>query len=164
MDPDTPIGPHTFQIQGRAVINGKTVTRLASVHNVVSQSLANLPLPPKNLLTSLGLAVTEKPPFTLTAKLDAVSYSPGKSAILIVTAKRAPGFTAEIALELSPLPPGITAMRQNIPANQNETKLMLTLTPQAKIGNTAVIITGKSRHQDREVAVAAPPVMLIIKK
>jgi hypothetical protein len=159
--PDVPIGPYAFQIQGKASINDKTVVKLASVRTVVSQGLANLPLPPKNLLTSIGLAVTEKPPFTLAAKLDAASYAPGKPATLTVTATRAPGFTAEIALS-AVLPPGVTAMLKNIPANQNEIKL--TLTPQAKIGNAAVTVTGKAKHQDREATATAPPVTLVIKK
>lgn len=161
--PDAPMGPHVFQIEGKASINGKTVVKLASVRTAVSQSLANLPLPPKNLLTSIGLAVTEKPPFTLTAKLDAASYQPGKPAMLTVTAARVPGFTAEIALSAA-LPPGVTAMLKNIPANQNEIKLPLTLTPKAKLGKAPVTVTGKSKHQGREVTATAPPVTLEIKK
>jgi hypothetical protein len=158
------VGPHVFQIQGKATINGKTVTKLASVRTIVSQELANLPLPPKNLLTSIAVAVTERPPFTLTAKLDAASYAPGKPATLTVTAARAPGFTAEIALSAAGLPPGVTPMVKNIPANQNEIKLTLTLTSQAKVGNAAVIVTGKAKHQDRDVTATAAPVTLTIKK
>ncbi len=162
--PDVPVGPYAFQIQGKATINGKTVVKIVSIRAIVSQGLANLPLPPKNFLTSIGLAVTERPPFTLAAKLDAASFAPGKPATLTVTATRAPGFTAEIALSTSALPPGVTAMMKNIPANQNEVKLTLTLTPQAKIGNAAITVTGKAKHQDRDVTAIAPPVMLVIKK
>jgi hypothetical protein len=164
VDNDVPVGPHFFQIQGKATINGKTVTKLASVQTIVRQQLGNLPLPPKNMLTTIGLAVTERPPFTLTAKLDAESYAPAKAATLTVTAMRAPGFTAEIALSAAGLPPGVTAMLKNIPANQNEVKLMLTLTPQAKDGKAAITLTGKAKHQDRDVIASAPPVTLTIKK
>jgi hypothetical protein len=161
---DVPVGPYVFQIQGKATINGKTVTKLASVRTIVSQELANLPLPPKNMLTSIGLAVTEKPPFALTAKLDAASYMPGKPATLTVTATRAPGFTSEIALSTAGLPPGVTAMLKNIPANQNEIKLILTLTPQAKVGNATILLAGKAKHQGRDVTATAPAVTLVIKK
>jgi hypothetical protein len=140
------------------------VIRLASVRTAVSQGLANLPLPPPSLLTSIGLAVTEKPPFGLTAKLDAASYLPGKSATLTVTATRAPGFTAEIAVSAAGLPPGVTAMLKNIPANQKEIKATLTLTPKAKVGQAAVTLTGKAKHQGRDVTATAPPVTLVIKK
>jgi hypothetical protein len=164
--PDVSGGAYAFHIQGKATINGKTVTKLASVRTIVSQGLANLPLPPKNLLTSVGLAVTEKPPFTLATKLDAASYAPGKQTALTLTvlATRIPGFTAEIALGTSALPPGVTAMLTNIPANQNEAKLTLTLTPQAKVGQTAVTITGKAKHQGHEATAAAAPVTLVIQK
>lgn len=164
VDDNVPVGPHVFQIQGKATINGKPVTKLASVRTVISQGLANLPLPPKNVLTSIGLAVTEKPPFALTAKLDAASYKPGKPATLTVTAKRSSGFTAEIVLSAAGLPPGVTAKLKNIPAKQNEIKLMLMLTPKAKIGKAAVTLTGKAKHQGRDVTASAPPVMLTINK
>jgi hypothetical protein len=162
--PDVPVGPYTFQIQGKATIEGKTIIKLASVRNIVRQELANLPFPPPLTYTSFGLAVTEKPPFALTAKLDAASYQPGKPATLTVTATRVPGFTAEIALNAAGLPPGVTAMLKNIPANQNEIKLTLTLTPQAKIGQAAVVLSGKSKHQGRDATAAAPPVTLVVKK
>ena len=92
VDRNVAIGPYAMQIEGKATINGKTVTKLASVRTVVSQGLANLPLPPKLMLTSIGIAVTEGPPFTLTAKLDATSYAPGKTATLTVTATALAGF------------------------------------------------------------------------
>ncbi len=164
--PEVPPGPHVFQIQGKATINGKTVIKLASVRTIISQGLANLPIPPKEPLTSIGLAVTAKPPFALTAKLDAASYAPGKPATLTmtITAIRVPGFTAEIVLSTSALPPGVTATLANIPANQNGAKLTLTLTPQAKVGQSAVTITGKAKHQGHEATATAPLVTLEIKK
>jgi hypothetical protein len=161
---DVPVGPYALQIQGKATINGKVVTKLASVRAVVAQGLANLPLPPPSMYTSIGLAVTEKPPFALTAKLDAPSYAPGKAATLTIAATRSPGFTAEIALSAAALPPGVTAMLKNIPANQNEIKATLTLTPQAKVGQTPLTIIGKAKHQGRDVTATAPPVTLVIKK
>jgi hypothetical protein len=161
---DVPMGPGAFHIQGKATVNGKVVTQLASVRTAVSQGLANLPLPPPSTFTSIGLAVTEKPPFALAANFDAPSYMPGKPATLTVTVTRAPGFTAEIALSAAGLPPGVTAALKNIPANQNEVKVTLTLTPQAKVGQAALTIAGKAKHQGRDVAATASPVNLVIKK
>jgi hypothetical protein len=161
---EMPPGAYAFQIQGKATINGKVVTKLASVRTVISQGLANLPLPPPDMLTSIGLAVTEAPLFTLAAKFDARSYMPGKSATLTITAKRAPGFTAEIALTAAGLPPGVTAALKNIPVNQNEVKVQLTLAPTAKAGQPATItITGKVKYRERNVtATATAP--FVIKK
>jgi hypothetical protein len=161
---DVPVGPTVFQIMGKATINGKAVSKLVHVPRAVAPGMPNPPQPPWNVTTSLGLAVTAKPPFALTAKLDAASYMPGKAATLTITATRAPGFTAEIALSAAGLPPGVTAMLKNVPANQNEIKILLTLTPQAKLGQSALTITGKASHQGQEMTASAPPVMLVIKK
>jgi hypothetical protein len=139
------------------------VTKLASVQAVVRRELANLPLPPPNTFTAIGLAVTERPPFTLAAKFDAPSYVPGKPATLTITADRAPAFTTEIALSAAGLPPGVTAMLKNIPANQKEIKVQVNLTPQAKIGNAAIAITGKAKHQGGDVT-ATTMVPLVVKK
>jgi hypothetical protein len=161
---DVPVGAYAFQIVAKAVINGKPVTKLVRVPRVVPPGMPNPPQPPWNLTTSLGLAVTAKPPFALTAKLDAASYAPGKAATLTITANRAPGFTAEIALTALGLPAGVTAMLKSLPANQNEIKVPLTLTPQAKLGQANVIITGKANHQGHEVSASAAGVPLVIKK
>ena len=74
----------------------------------MSQSLAGLPVPPRQTWTAVGLAVTERAPFTLSAKFDEASTALGKSAYLTVTAVRAPGFTEEIALTMTGLPPNVT--------------------------------------------------------
>ena len=161
---EVPVGPYAFQIQGKATINGKTITKLANVRTVVSQGLANLPFPPPSTNTMIGLAVTERPPFALAAKFDAASYLPGKPATLTVTATRSPGFTSEIVLSAAGLPSGVTAMLKNIPANQNEIKLTLALTPQTKVGQAAVTISGNGKHQGRDVTATAPLVMMVIKK
>src|SRR5262249_22757834 len=142
---DVPMGPHVFRIQGKATIDGKAVTRFASVRTAISDGLAKLPLPPHSTFTPIGLAVTEKPPFALAAKLDAASYMPGKPATLTVTATRASGFTAEIVLSAAGLPPGVTAKLKNIAANQNEVQIELTLTPQAKVGQAAITIAGSAK-------------------
>jgi hypothetical protein len=162
--PDVPVGPYAIRIQGQATIKGKTIIRLASVRTAVSQGQANLPLPPPNTFTSIGLAVTPAPPFTLAAKFDAASYMPGKAATLTVTATRAPGFTAEITLSATGLPQGVTATLKNIPANQNEVKVQLNLADNTKIGQASITITGKAKHQGGEVTAAAPAVPLVVKK
>ena len=74
-----PVGPLTFLVQGKANINGKDVIEYASVRGAVSQSLAGLPMPPRRTWTAVGLAVTEKAPFTLAAKFDEASTMLGKA-------------------------------------------------------------------------------------
>ena len=55
-------------------------------------------MPPRQTFTAIGLAVTEKAPFTLAVKFDQPSTALGKPANLTITAVRKPGFTEEIAL------------------------------------------------------------------
>jgi hypothetical protein len=58
--PDVPAGPYTFTLKGTAMIDGKAVSQLVDVRNIVSQSLDNLPYPPQFLAHELALAVKEK--------------------------------------------------------------------------------------------------------
>jgi hypothetical protein len=161
---DIAVGPHVFQIVGKGTINGKMVTKLVHLVRVVPPGMPNPPQPPWNQTTSMGLAITPKPPFTLTAKLDEASYMPDEPGILTITANRAPDCKAEIVLSIAGLPPGVTAMVKNIPADRNRIKVPLTLTPQVKPGQAGITITGKATHQGHDVTASAPPVMLVIKK
>ncbi len=161
--PDRSAGPMNFAIQGKATIGGKMVTRCASVRTPLSQSLSGLPVPPLPLSQQLALAVTDKPPFTLTAKFDVPMGTPGKPVPVTVKATRSPGFSGEIALTASGLPANVTAALKNIPAGQNESKGQLNLAGKAPVGSFSVLITGKAKHNNREFAVNAT-VPLTIKK
>jgi hypothetical protein len=156
-------GPHTFLIQGKATINGKAVTRFASVRALVSRDMAMLPVPPHSLEHQLGLAVTEKPVFTLAAKLDSPQAMPGKPIMLTVTATRVPGFTAEIALALAGLPGNVTAMVKPIPAGQNEVKIPINPAANAAVGQFTLGLTGTAKHNGRDYLnkISVP---LVIKK
>src|SRR5262249_22901277 len=46
--PDVPLGPHTLTLQGKATIDGQTVTQAVSVRAAASQNLAGLPFPPRD--------------------------------------------------------------------------------------------------------------------
>src|SRR5262249_40625397 len=89
--PEVPLGPYTFRLQGKPTINGKAVVEDVSLQTIVKRDLANLSYPPREMLTVVGFAVTEKPPFTLTAKFDAEALR-GGSVPVTITAARAPGF------------------------------------------------------------------------
>ena len=121
--PDAPVGPMTLVVRGKAAINGKEATEYASVRAPVSLGLAGLPVPPRQMDVTVGLAVTEKAPFTLAAKFDQPSTMVGKPASLTVTVVRAPGFTAEIDLTATGLPPNVAPALKKIPANMNEVKV-----------------------------------------
>ena len=136
----------------------------ASVRALVSAALANLPVPPRPMFTRFGLAVTDKAPFTLAFKFDEASALPGKPTTVTVTATRAAGFTAEIALTATGLPANVTPMLKNIPANMNEVKVQFNVAANAAPGTSPITIVGKAKHQNRDFTVNAPAVPLVIKK
>jgi hypothetical protein len=162
---DLPMGAYEFRVQGRATINGKNVVHVASVRVPVVQSLAGLPVPPRQTLTPVALAVTERQPFALAAKFTEASVAPGKPATLTITATRLPGFAADIDLTVTGLPANVSPAvpAQKIPANANEAKVTITPVAAAPAGTFNVTVTGKAKHQGREhsVTVITP---LIVKK
>jgi hypothetical protein len=161
---DLPIGPHEFYIQGKGKNDNKEFVEFASVRALVSAAMSNLPVPPRPMFTRLGLAVTDKAPFALTFKFDEPNATPGKPANVTVTATRAAGFTAEIALTATGLPANVTPMLKNIPANMNEVKVQFNVAANAAPGSSPLTIIGKAKHQNRDFTVNAPAVPLVIKK
>jgi hypothetical protein len=162
--PDLTPGPRILRVEGKATINGKVVIRPADVRRPVSVALGNLPVPPRQLFHEIALGVTEKPPFSLTAKLDQPMAAPGKPATLTVTATRAAGFTGEITLAVTGQPPNVAPMVKPIPANQNSVQLTLNLAANAPVGKFNVSVNGKAKHAMRDYSINAPPVQLVIKK
>jgi hypothetical protein len=162
---DLPPGPLVLHIEAKATIDGKPVVQFVSVRAALSQqSFAGLPVPPRSLVTDIGLAVTDRQPFTLAVKFDAPSVAPSKPAALTVTVTRAPGFTAEVALSAAGLPPNVKAALKNVPAGQNSVKAQLDVAAAAKPGTYPITVTGKAKHQGRDWAVNAPAVPLVLKK
>jgi hypothetical protein len=149
-------------VHGTAMIDGKPVTVRGSVRSPLARSLSNLPFPPLNLLHQEAVAITEKPPFSLTAKFDAAEYLRGKPAGVTVTAARAPGFTEEIALAGVALPANVEAELKAIPKDQNEVKTELKPETKAPVGQFRISFTGKAKHQEKEYTVMAAPVVFII--
>jgi hypothetical protein len=161
---DLASGPRLVRIQGKATINGKAVTLPASARGPVGAALANLPVPPRELYHEIALGVTEKPPFSLAAKFDQPMATPGKPATLTVTATRAAGFTAEVALAVTGQPPNVAPAVKPIPANQTSVQVQLNLAPNAPVGQFNITVNGKAKHLMRDYSVNAAPVPLVIKK
>ncbi len=161
---ELPVGPMTFTLQGKAMIDGKPVVRLVSVQNLLTAAMANLPVPPRTMYHTVGMAILEKPPFTLSAKFDAPAVQPGKSITATVTAARQPGFTAEIAVTLVGLPPGAAATPAKIPVGQNEVKVTVNLKPNVKPGQALVTFQGSAKHRGRDVVARTAGVALVVKK
>ncbi|HZT79003.1 MAG TPA: hypothetical protein VFA26_02175, partial [Gemmataceae bacterium] len=160
--PDVAVGPHVLTVQGKATINGKPVFHRANVTNAMKAELAGLPYPPRPLLDEVAVAVTPKPPFTLTAKVDAGEALRGVAATVTVTAARDAGFTEEIALAPGALPPNVAAALKPIPKGANEVKVTLTPAANAALGSFPFTLVGKSKYQGRDVTGTSVPATLVV--
>jgi hypothetical protein len=160
--PDVPVGPHVLRIQGKATIDGKPVVVRASVAAPVKAGLAGLPYPPRPLLNEVALAVTPKPPFVLTAKLDVAEALRGAATTVTVTAARDAGFTEEIVLAPGKLPPNVAAALKPIPKGGNEVKVTLTPAANAALGSFTFTLIGKAKYQGKDVAGTSAPAPLVV--
>jgi hypothetical protein len=159
--PDLPMGPYTLRLQARATVNGKTLTEPVSVQTIVRKDLANLLYPPRDMLTAVGFAVTEKPPFTLAAKFETEALR-GGSAPVTIAATRAPGFAEEIAVSAAGLPAGVAFVAKNIPKGQNEVKTQVNVPANVPLGSFAVTFAGKAKFQNKDFSVDGTPAPLVV--
>src|SRR5262249_49981527 len=155
--PDVPMGAYRIYVQGKATINGKPVVEYASVRTSVSAGLAGLTHPPREMLTAVGVGVTEKPPFSLTAKLDLPEALRGVPATMTVTATRMPNFTEEIALTPAGLPPTVAPAVKPLPKGTNEVKITLTPAANAPLGPVSVSFVGKAKFNGKDYSVTSLP-------
>jgi hypothetical protein len=145
------------------VIDGREVAAFADVRAAVQRQMAGLPYPPRAWLRSVGVGVTPRPPFTLTARPEPPEAVRGLSAKLIVTATRDPGFDGAIELTAAGLPPNVTATAAPIPAGQGEAALELKVNENAGLGSFAFSVLGRARHGDREyTATVLPPPLAVV--
>jgi hypothetical protein len=160
VDEKVPVGPYSIRIQAKATINGKVVTRFANQRSQVSQGLANLGFPPRFLFDEVGLAVTEKAPFSLSAKFDQPETHVGGVANVTVAVNRAPGFAEEIILSADGIPPNVAPALKNIPKDQKEVKIQLTPAVNAALGSFPIGFSGKAKVNQKEFTTAADHALL----
>ncbi|MCC6421709.1 MAG: pre-peptidase C-terminal domain-containing protein [Gemmataceae bacterium] len=116
---DVPAGPYLLALVGKATVDGRPVTELASLTTPLRQSLANLPFPPRHLLTRVALAVKERAPFALKVEPSPLKLAPGAKVKLKITAVRKGGYAGPIALEVRNLPANVTASKTTIPMGKD---------------------------------------------
>jgi hypothetical protein len=158
--PDVPAGPYQVVVLAKAMINGKSVVKEANIQGVIRQELGGLPYPPQQLMEPVGVAVTEKAPFLLTAKLDSPEVARGLPASVTLTATRVAGFAEEIVVAALGLRPNMAPALKNIPKSQNEVKIQLTPAADFPLGEHVVGFTGKVKFQNKDFTLTAGPVNL----
>jgi len=134
----------------------------ADVAAAVKESLAGLAFPPRDLLHQVGLAVTEKPPFSLLARFDPTESIRGLPVSVIITAQRAPGFGEEIVLSPQGLPANVTLPALKIDKDKSEAKGQLTAAANAPVGKFGISLQGKAKVQFKEFSVTSPRADLVL--
>ncbi len=163
---ELPPGPYLVHVAGKATIDGKPVVRLASVRPSISQSLGNLPFPPRHLTTQIALAVKERAPFILTASFDPKEGVPGLPLAFTIQAKRDPGFDDVITLNPpGGLPPNLPPPKlPPIAKGQSEVKIKLDINAKVPLGEFLVFVSGAAKHQGKNYAVGSLPATLVVAK
>jgi hypothetical protein len=152
---DLPAGAYPIRVEVKANINGKDVVRLANISDLVKQSLNGLVNPQREFLTDIGLGVTGPETFSLSMKVgDAVRGIPSN---VVVTAKRAAGFTDEITLAAVGLPPNVAVAAKPIAKGTNEITFPLTPAANAALGSFPLILRGAAKPGGKDVASYATP-------
>ena len=157
-------GMYPIQVIGKATINGKQVTVVASTRPAVSTALANLPVPPSRLTRGVALGVLDRAPYSLSAKIDPASVAPGKDATITVTLNRRDGYAEPVALSVAGLPANATADTPTIAKDKNEAKIVVKTKANTPVGAPALIVNGKGKVDGADLTVAAPAVTITIKK
>jgi hypothetical protein len=154
---DVPVGAYDLRVVAKANIGGKEVTETATVTDVVKAGLGNLPFPPREMLSSIGVAVTDKPVFSLAVKLANPDVIRAVPANVTVTATRSAGFAEEIQLTALGLPANVTAAVKPIPKGANEIQFPLTAAANAAVGPISLTFRGQAKSGGKDFAYDSAP-------
>jgi hypothetical protein len=153
---EIPTGPYDIRIVGKATVDGSVIERTASVRGLLQNAMSNLPVPPRTQYSQIGLAVTAKPPFRLTAKASG-DAQPGKPVKVIFEVTREADFKGEVVIGFAPPPPGGYKLPPTkIAADKTSTETTLPLPGNVAPGPLTLNFQGSAKHAGRDWAVRAP--------
>jgi len=151
-------------IVGKAKIGETEVVRNAEPTEDVTQAFSYHHLVPTK---EFVVTVSEAPPFTLSVTPSGLSLSPESEIQILVKAFRKPGANREIALSLHKPPVGVSAKPAVIPADKDETTLIVVAAKDAAAGpRPHLIISGAMTTDKGTVTGFAPaiPIQIIPRK
>lgn len=154
---DVLMGAYDLRVVAKAKIGDKEVVRTATVTDAVKVGLNNLVFPPREMTTSIGVAVTDKPQFALSVKLASPDVLRGVPANVTVTATRAAGFAEEIQLAPVALPPTVAVAIKPIPKGANEVQFPLTAAANAPVGPLPLTFRGQAKVGGKDFAYYSSP-------
>jgi hypothetical protein len=161
LKPGAKPGPHPVTVKTTAKIDGKDVSKPATVTDIVRAGFAGLPNVPPQLPVQLAAVVVEKPPFELELAIDAKAAA-GATVKGKVKAKRADGFTEEI--QVAPLvgPAGVTVKPKPVAKGAADAEIEFAVDAKAAAGSGPVILRATGKLQGKDFAyVAVLPVFAV---
>ncbi|MGL4552799.1 MAG: PPC domain-containing protein, partial [Gemmataceae bacterium] len=160
---DAVSGVFDVRIVGKATVDGVAVERPASVRALVQTAMGSLPVPPREQYAQIGLGVTEKPPFTLSAKGPAVAEQ-GKPLKVTLSVVRQADFKGEVAVTLVPPVPGVTLPATKVAGDKTSLEATLAVANGAKLGAATLNFQGTAKHGGQDWSVRSAPVSVTVKK
>jgi hypothetical protein len=159
---DVPIGPYALRIQTKGTANGKDVIRQANIADLVKQNMAGLGFPPREMLNTIAVGVTDKPLFVLTPKLANPDVLRGTPANITISATKGMGFDDAITITAVGLPPNVTAALKPLPKGSNDIQLQITAAANAPLGTFNVMFRGAAKAGGKDFAYYSAPLALSI--
>lgn len=159
---DVPIGAYVLKIQTKGSAAGKEVVRFANIADLVKQSMGGLGFPPREMLNTIAVGVTDKPVFTLTAKLSNPDVLRGAPANITISATKSMGFDDAITITAVGLPPNVTAALKPLAKGSNDIQLQITAAANAPLGTFNVMFRGAAKAGGKDFAYYSAPLALNI--
>jgi hypothetical protein len=148
---DVKPGAYGLTVLAKATINGKEVAKPVMVTDAVKAGLGGLPFPPREMLSNIGVAVTDKPLFALAVKMNP-DVVRGVAANVTVTATRAAGFAEEIQLAPVAIPANVAIAAKPIPKGANEVQFPVTAAANAAVGPLPLSFRGTAKAGGKDFA------------
>lgn len=149
---DMPMGAYELKVMAKAMVNGKEIAKPVTVADQVRAGLNGLPFPPREMLASIGVAVTDKPHFSLAVKLANADLIRGVAGTITVTATRTAGFADEIQLAPVTLPANVTIAAKPIPKGAKEVQFPVTVAAAGALGPLQLSFRGTTKTAGKDYA------------
>jgi hypothetical protein len=148
-------GHYPITVQATATIDGKPVTKTATVTDIVRANMAGLTNVPREMTDQLAVVVTERPPFRLELEADTPTAAAGSAVKGKVRVRRVGGFDGDVQMVESASPAGMTVKVPTIAKDASETEVEFVVDAKAPAGAGPVVLRGTAKHQGRDFAYVA---------
>jgi hypothetical protein len=156
-------GAYLFTVQGKATVDGQTITRFGTLVEPVKANLGGMPNPPPELLSGCALGVVEKQAFAMKLTADPASLEKGKAGKVLFEVVRGEGADGDIGIAPIYVPVNVApAATKGIAKGATKTDIALTTTPAVAPGHTPLVFRATTKVGGKDYAVTPPPLVIDI--